>query len=63
MAVEGADVAELRSAATQFSKGASALEASTKALHSLITTTTQWRGPDADSFRSQWSTMSIRSQA
>ena len=60
MAVEGADVAELRSAATQFSKGASALESSTKALHSLISTTTQWRGPDADRFRSQWSGESAR---
>jgi hypothetical protein len=63
MTVEGADVAELRSAATQFSKGASALESSTKALHSLITTTTQWRGPDADRFRSQWSSVSARTIA
>ena len=60
MTVEGADVAQLRSAATQFSKGASALETSAKALHSLIGSATQWRGPDADRFRSQWSSKSTR---
>jgi hypothetical protein len=60
MTVEGADVAQLRSAAAQFSKGASALEASAKALHSLIGSATRWRGPDADRFRSQWSGQSAR---
>lgn len=60
MAVEGADPDQLRAAATQFNKGASALETSAKALHSLIGTTTQWTGPDADRFRSQWSSMSAR---
>ncbi len=60
MTVEGANVAQLRSAATQFSKGASALETSAKALHSLIGSATQWRGPDADRFRSQWSGQSTR---
>lgn len=60
MSVEGADVAQLRSAAAQFNKGASALESSSKALHSLIGSGTQWRGPDADRFRSQWSGQSTR---
>lgn len=60
MAVHGADADQLRTAATQFSKGASALESSAKTLHSLIGTTTQWRGPDADRFRSQWSSTSAR---
>jgi hypothetical protein len=60
MTVEGADVAQLRSAAAQFSKGASALETSAKALHSLIGSATQWQGPDADRFRSQWSGQSTR---
>ncbi len=60
MTVEGADVAQLRAAAAQFSRGASALETSSKALHSLIGSATQWRGPDADRFRSQWSGQSTR---
>jgi hypothetical protein len=58
--LNGADVAQLRAAATQFSRGASALEASSKALHSLIGNGTQWRGPDADRFRSEWSSVSVR---
>lgn len=63
MTVEGADVAQLRSAATQFTKGASALESSAKALHSLIGSATQWTGPDADRFRSQWSSVSNKTIA
>lgn len=63
MAVQGADAGQLRSIATQLNKGASALESSAKTLHSLIGTTTQWRGPDADRFRSQWSSSSVRSIA
>lgn len=60
MAVQGADAGQLRATATQLDKGASALESSAKTLHSLIGTTTQWRGPDADRFRSQWSSSSAR---
>lgn len=63
MAVQGADVAQLRTTATQFDKGANALEFSAKALHSLIGGGTQWRGPDADRFRNEWTGMSSRAIA
>ncbi|MDN4521278.1 hypothetical protein QYF68_26150 [Mycolicibacterium austroafricanum] len=46
--------------AAQLSGGASALENSARALHSLIGTGTQWRGPDADRFRAEWSSVSMR---
>lgn len=36
------------------------MEASSKALHSLIGGGTQWRGPDAERFRSEWSNVSVR---
>lgn len=60
MALHGADVEELRTAATQLSAGASALETSARALHSMITGGVQWRGPDADRFRAEWSGSSMR---
>ncbi len=63
MAVQGADVAQLRTTATQFGKGADALEFSAKALHSLIGSGTQWRGPDAERFRNEWTGMSSRAIA
>lgn len=63
MALQGADVSQLRTTATQFAQGASALETSAKALHSLIGNGTQWRGPDADRFRSEWTGQSARTIA
>jgi len=60
MALQGADVAQLRTTATQFAQGASALETAAKALHALISNGTQWRGPDADRFRSEWTGVSTR---
>jgi hypothetical protein len=61
MALNGADVAQLRAVAAQFTQGATALESSAKALHSLIGGVGLWRGPDADRFRSEWTSVSARS--
>jgi hypothetical protein len=63
MTLNGADVAELRTAATHFTTSASALETSAKALHSLIGGGTKWRGPDAERFRSEWANVSARTIA
>lgn len=54
MAVSGADVAQLRATAAQFTTQAGTLESSAKVLHSLIGNGSYWRGPDADRFRAQW---------
>lgn len=61
MSMHGADVEQLRATATQFNKSASVLESSASTLHSLINGSTQWRGPDAERFRSEWSGVSARS--
>lgn len=60
MVMYGADVEQLRAAAAQLSGGAGALENSARALHSLIGNGTYWRGPDADRFRAEWSSNSMR---
>jgi hypothetical protein len=43
MAMDGADVAQLRTLAAQLATGAERLDATAKALHSLINGATQWR--------------------
>src|ERR1700682_3200897 len=58
MVYNGADVAQLRASATQFNQVASAMESSAKAVHSMITNGATWSGPDADRFRSQWTSVS-----
>jgi hypothetical protein len=54
MAYYGADPGQLRKLAAQFSKGAAVLESHAQTLHSMIGSSTNWRGPDAERFRSQW---------
>lgn len=61
MGLYGADAEQMRAAPAQISGGASALETSAKALHSLVNGGTQWRGPDADRFRAEWSSGLARS--
>lgn len=56
MAYNGADVDQLRSAATQFESVASALEGVAKAVNSSISA--PWWGSDADRFQSQWTGVS-----
>ena len=52
--MEGADVEQLRALATQLTRGADRLESTANTLHSLVNGNTQWRGADAERFRSQW---------
>jgi uncharacterized protein YukE len=54
MAYYGADPGQLRALAAQFSKGAAVLESHAQTLHSMIGSSTNWQGPDAERFRSQW---------
>jgi hypothetical protein len=59
MAISGADVEQLRTAATRLQNGADALEESSKFLSGLINADTAWRGADAERFRSQWTSVSL----
>lgn len=59
MAIIGADVEQLRSAATRLQNGANALEESSKFLSGLINNASTWRGADAERFRSQWTSVSL----
>jgi len=58
MPVVGADIEQLRNAATQLTSGADSLEQSVKMLNQLIISGTHWRGPDADRFRTEWTSLS-----
>ncbi|MEO3934920.1 MULTISPECIES: hypothetical protein [Micrococcaceae] len=53
MAIWGADIAQLKTLGTKLQQGSSEIDkqkaALTKALES-----TDWKGPDADKFRSEW---------
>lgn len=54
MAMEGADVEQLRALAMQLAQGAGRLESTARMLDSLVNGNTQWRGADAERFRSEW---------
>ncbi|MBN3458849.1 hypothetical protein JNN96_32960 [Mycobacterium sp. DSM 3803] len=54
MVMQGADVAQLRTLASQLTKGADSLETTARTLHSLVNGITQWHGADAQRFRSEW---------
>lgn len=56
--MEGADVAQLRTLASQLTKGAEQLDSASKGLHSLVNSM-QWRGADAQRFRSEWNGASV----
>lgn len=56
----GADVDQLRQAATQFERMASSVEATTRSLHNLVNNTGQWLGADGDRFRTAWNDRSAR---
>jgi hypothetical protein len=58
--MEGADVTQLRTLASQLTKGADRLETTVRSLHSLVNGNMQWRGRDADRFRSNWNGLSAR---
>jgi hypothetical protein len=60
MAIAGADIVELRNAASQLEKGAQNLATSLSHLNHLVSNGTQWRGPDAERFRSAWTSQSVK---
>ena len=60
MAIAGADIAELRNAANQLDNGAQNLASSLNHLNHLVSNPTQWRGPDAERFRSAWTNVSMK---
>jgi hypothetical protein len=63
MALIGADTEQLRSTATRIDTGAASLEESARMLTGLIGGGTNWRGPDAERFRQQWTGVSAPSIA
>lgn len=53
MAIYGADIAQLNQLASQLSSKASDLQNVVKTLSSTVQSV-EWKGPDADKFRSDW---------
>lgn len=58
MAMYGADVAQLRQLSTQLSTKASDIEGIISQLTTAITSV-EWMGPDANAFRSDWSSTHV----
>ena len=54
MAMWGADVQQLRQLGSKLQEGASQIETQKSNLTSLLNST-DWKGPDADKFREEWS--------
>lgn len=54
MAMWGADVQQLRQLGSKLQEGASQIETQKSNLTSLLNST-NWKGPDADKFREEWS--------
>ncbi|BCI50925.1 hypothetical protein NIIDNTM18_02030 [Mycolicibacterium litorale] len=54
MTVVGADPAQLRTTASQFTQAADRLQGSMKGLHSAVADAGIWRGPDSERFRGEW---------
>ena len=52
--IYGADVAQLRELGDRLATSADELEQSGRLLAQSVTTTTQWKGPDAEGFRGDW---------
>lgn len=57
--IEGVDVAQLRDLAKQLAGSADRLESMSGNLRSLVNGNTQWRGADAERFRSEWNGVSV----
>ncbi|WP_396910878.1 hypothetical protein [Mycolicibacterium sp.] len=61
MTVIGADPAQLRAAATQFTQAADRLQGTLKGLSNYVSNAAFWRGPDSERFRSEWTGQSVHS--
>lgn len=53
MAIWGADIAQLKTLGTKLQAGSSEIDKQ-KSLLTKVLAGTEWRGPDADKFRSEW---------
>ena len=53
MAIWGADIAQLKNLGTKLQAGSSEIEKQ-KSMLTKILQGTDWKGPDADKFRSEW---------
>lgn len=53
MAIWGADIAQLKALGTKLQSGSSEIEKQKSALTKALEST-DWKGPDADKFRSEW---------
>lgn len=53
MAIWGADIAQLKTLGTKLQAGSSEID-NQKSLLTKVLAGTEWRGPDADKFRSEW---------
>ncbi|CCQ48392.1 putative uncharacterized protein [Pseudarthrobacter siccitolerans] len=53
MAIWGADVDQLRQLGSKLQEGATLIESQRSSLTSALNST-DWKGPDADKFREQW---------
>ncbi|CAH0300690.1 hypothetical protein SRABI83_04512 [Arthrobacter sp. Bi83] len=54
MAIWGADIAQLKNLGTKLQAGSAEIEKQ-KSLLTKVLQGTDWKGPDADKFRSEWS--------
>ncbi|WP_426997517.1 hypothetical protein [Pseudarthrobacter sp. N5] len=54
MAIWGADIAQLKTLGTKLQAGSSEIEKQKSTLTKVLEGT-DWKGPDADKFRSEWS--------
>jgi hypothetical protein len=60
MAMWGADIAQLKSLGSKLQAGSTEIE-NQKSLLTKALDGTQWKGPDADKFRSEWSGQHVAS--
>lgn len=60
MAVSGADPDQLRATARQFQEAADRLQIAVRSLTAITGNAAIWRGADADRFRSEWNSQSVR---
>lgn len=62
MAIWGADIAQLKNLGTKLKAGSSEIEKQKSTLTKVLEGT-DWKGPDADKFRSEWNGQHVASLA
>jgi len=61
MSISGADTAQLRSTADQFTQAADQLQGTLRSIHGVVSNSSFWRGPDSEQFRTDWNSRSSAS--